>query len=141
MSSIEVRKNIVITKSFAVNQPSNFSYNINIPFQPDQMIITGYSWSETGLSTTVVCSINSDLTNYDRFFNFTTMKDIFLNGGGLNKVLTNKFQPLNMVFEINKQVSGAYYFNCLNVIGEPPFLQAILDGTLSIYMTFVKYKK
>lgn len=121
---IKNSKSIVLYDDFDANTKSA-TININLQFQPDELIVSSISYVDAGTSTSLVGRLRcTDLYPYDL---------AVVACGAIANATAN--YGLNSRFPItNKHISGNYTFQLLGTTDANHF-----DGHLAVMLQFVEY--
>lgn len=122
MPIVEARETVILVWSILVGDATyELTKDINISFDPDEMILKYVCWYYNGTITNKYI-INSDL----------------IDGKQLCSVVENlQNQPLNLSFKINKPVRGIYTFKFTHI--NSAIAAAGIKGDLFICLEFVRY--
>lgn len=118
MQKVIARKNVFV-KILFVNGTSDYNYDINIDFEPDEMIVKSVNYINDGTEALVDYVYSSLIT--DIICSIVDTKDTY-----------NPFTS----WSIKKPVKGIYRFSLIDVNNA-----AVSDrqGILSLHLEFVKY--
>ena len=118
---VEVRKNVIIPFTIALNQ-SSYTYNINtVEFIPDEVNVKYINYSSAVPELGSVTLVYTDLVS-DYIASFI--------GNNI------QIQP-NCTFTLRKPIKGNYRFDIQDVTGTPEIARA---GEFAMHLEFIKYK-
>lgn len=131
-TTIEANKNVIIYGDLVA--ASRFSQQINVPFDPDYMIVRNISYLPFDADDKGTYVIETNLLGGEYIGNFNVCPNV-------NELTIGRYPYIaspNLIFKLRKPVNGFYTFTILNT----PILknQVALTGKLVISVDFVKLK-
>lgn len=138
MPTVLTRKNVLIIG--LLNASNTFTASINnVQFAPDELIIHSVAWYDGG-SGSGNFILSSNLVDNQQMFSIPTTYDTYNSQNAANGVLAptpyNALWPLNITFDIKKNIQGTYNFTCVDTANG---VASVLTGTLVMQCEFVKY--
>lgn len=141
MPQVLIRKNITLIGSF-ISPLTEFSENIQVPFQPDEIIIKGISICTSPTNVDRFCLLQSNLIK-DQYimllplyqgFQYTSAEGppaVFSNA------INNTFYPLDLHYTCDQPINSNYTLKVTN-----PFTltNSDVDFDICVNIEFVKYK-
>lgn len=118
MPIVEVRKNILVIAN--LNNASEFTFNIDVPFTPDEMIVRNVSVVDVGGAHVYI--IKSSLVDYEVL---------------LSMANTDQSTYYQVTHTMNKPINGQFSFKLYAVDGTA----LVVTSELTIQLEFVRYKK
>jgi hypothetical protein len=129
VKGIAERKNVLVMFDSTTTTVTSFNFEININFQPDEVILKNLVFSNSAGGTSDVIWLESNLI--DSIYPFIAMQN-----ASVISIYTN------VVYPIYKPIQGYYQFDWLTSITDSSKYKPIsIQGQISLLFEFIKYEK